>query len=106
MRFMTLVRQLNLRQLFVESVANGHVEATTAADVKIDFLQSEAGSTAIEYAIMLGLICTVIMASVQTVGKNSAATIDKISTALRNAADEAPTPKELGRSGPTGGTTK
>lgn len=103
---MAKVYQLTLGQLFVESDENDSVQGKTEEKATYQLLRSESGSTAIEYAIMLGLICTVILASVQTVGKNSAATIDKISTALRNAADEAPSPKERASSGPTGGTTK
>jgi|GEM_PF-3065602 Flp pilus assembly pilin Flp len=98
MRFMTLVKQLNLRQLFVESGAVGHVQAIPAANAKYQFFRSESGSVAVEYALILGLICGVISASVQTLGNSSVASFRSIDEALRNAPEFAPRMKELTKS--------
>jgi pilus assembly protein Flp/PilA len=47
-----------------------------------NFLVSEDGPTAVEYAIMLALIVLVCMASVTALGSNANAKFNKVKTAL------------------------
>jgi pilus assembly protein Flp/PilA len=47
-----------------------------------NFLVSEDGPTAVEYAVMLALIVIVCIASVSAVGSNANARFNKVKTAL------------------------
>ena len=47
-----------------------------------NFLVSEDGPTAVEYAVMLALIVTVCLASVSALGSNANAQFDKVNTGL------------------------
>jgi len=47
-----------------------------------NFLVSEDGPTAVEYAVMLALIVIVCIASVSAVGSNANAKFNKVRTAL------------------------
>ena len=47
-----------------------------------NFLVSEDGPTAVEYAVMLALIVIVCLASVSAVGSNANAKFNKVRTAL------------------------
>jgi Flp pilus assembly pilin Flp len=53
-------------------------------------LRSERGSAAIEYALILGLVGSVLLTSVSALGNASMATFSKISTALESAREHAP----------------
>jgi pilus assembly protein Flp/PilA len=47
-----------------------------------DFLKREDGPTAVEYAVMLGLIITVCVGAVQALGSNASASFDNVNTTL------------------------
>jgi pilus assembly protein Flp/PilA len=47
-----------------------------------DFLRSEEGPTAVEYAVMLALIVVVCLAAVKTVGTNAKTTFTNVSSSL------------------------
>lgn len=51
--------------------------------------KQEQGSTAVEYALILGLICSVMLASVRTLGNSSMATLSKVTEALGTASEHA-----------------
>lgn len=46
------------------------------------FLVSEDGPTAVEYAVMLALIVIVALTAIRSIGTNAAATFDAVSTQL------------------------
>lgn len=46
------------------------------------FLQSEDGPTAVEYAVMLALIIIVCLTAIQTVGNNASDTFDSVAQQL------------------------
>lgn len=46
------------------------------------FLASEDGPTAVEYAVMLALIVVVCLTAIQSVGNNAATTFQDVSTQL------------------------
>ncbi|MEX2175710.1 MAG: Flp family type IVb pilin [Pirellulaceae bacterium] len=46
------------------------------------FLKSEAGPTAVEYAVMLALIVIVCLVSIQAIGTNANVTFNSIATAM------------------------
>ena len=46
------------------------------------FLVSEDGPTAVEYAVMLALIIVVCLTAIQAVGTNASATFSNVSTQL------------------------
>ena len=48
-----------------------------------NFLKSEDGPTAVEYAVMLALIVVVCITAVQAIGTNATAKFDEVSTALQ-----------------------
>ena len=54
---------------------------TLATYVK-NFLVSEDGPTAVEYAVMLALIVIVCLTAIQAIGTNANSTFDSISTQL------------------------
>ena len=47
-----------------------------------EFLVSEEGPTAVEYAVMLALIVIVCLAAIRTVGTNANLTFDSVATEL------------------------
>ena len=49
------------------------------------FLVSEDGPTAVEYAVMLGLIVIVCLTAIQSIGNNANATFQKVATSLQGA---------------------
>jgi pilus assembly protein Flp/PilA len=49
------------------------------------FVVSEDGPTAVEYAVMLALIVVVCLVSIQAIGTNANLTFDKVATAVGNA---------------------
>lgn len=51
------------------------------------WFKQERGSTTVEYALILGLICSVMLASVQTLGNSSMATLSKVNEALGTASE-------------------
>ncbi|MBL8873972.1 MAG: Flp family type IVb pilin [Planctomycetaceae bacterium] len=53
------------------------------------WFRDEKGSTAVEYALILGLICSVLLTSVRTLGNSSIATFSKVSDALGSASEYA-----------------
>jgi len=50
-----------------------------------NFLASEDGPTAVEYAVMLALIVIVCLAAIQAIGTNANTTFNSISNAISNA---------------------
>jgi pilus assembly protein Flp/PilA len=46
------------------------------------FLASEDGPTAVEYAVMLALIVVVCLTAIQTIGTNANTKFNKVATAL------------------------
>jgi pilus assembly protein Flp/PilA len=50
-----------------------------------NFLQSEDGPTAVEYAVMLALIVVVCLTTIQSLGTNANATFQSVSTAIQTA---------------------
>ncbi len=52
----------------------------------LQFLRSEDGPTAIEYAVMLALIVTVCITAVQAVGTNTNANFQKAAQQMQQAA--------------------
>jgi pilus assembly protein Flp/PilA len=62
------LRTFEMKNSFLKSVRN--------------FLVSEDGPTAVEYAVMLALIVIVCLASVSAVGSNANAKFNKVKTAL------------------------
>lgn len=50
-----------------------------------NFLKSEDGPTAVEYAIMLALIVIVCLTAIQAIGTNAKATFNDIATDLDSA---------------------
>jgi len=46
------------------------------------FLVSEAGPTAVEYAVMLALIVIVCLASITSIGTNASTTFNKVAKSL------------------------
>jgi len=50
----------------------------------VEFLRSEDGPTAVEYAVMLALIVTVCTASIWTLGQNGRRDFRTVSRTLRN----------------------
>ena len=51
----------------------------------IKFLKSEDGPTAVEYAVVIGLILLVVMVSVQLLQTKTGVVYDKVGTELQNA---------------------
>jgi len=49
------------------------------------FLVSEDGPTAVEYAVMLALIIVVCLVSIQTIGTNANTTFNSVATQLQPA---------------------
>jgi pilus assembly protein Flp/PilA len=51
----------------------------------VDFLKSEDGPTAVEYAVMLALIIVVCIAAISALGSNASATFEKVATTVGSA---------------------
>jgi len=51
-----------------------------------DFLKSEDGPTAVEYAVMLALIIIVCIVAITSLGTNASATFNKVGTAIKGTA--------------------
>ena len=49
----------------------------------VNFLKSEDGPTAVEYAVMLALIVVVCLAAISAIGTSASATFDNIATAIQ-----------------------
>ena len=54
------------------------------------FLVSEDGPTAVEYAVMLALIVIVCLTAIQSIGTQANSTFEAIATGIENAQEEAP----------------
>src|SRR5205814_2227549 len=50
-----------------------------------NFLQSEEGPTAVEYAVMFALIIVVCIAAITTLGSNASSTFNKVATTVGSA---------------------
>lgn len=50
-----------------------------------EFLQSEDGPTAVEYAVMLALIVIVCLTAIQTIGNEANTAFQKVGTTLQTA---------------------
>lgn len=48
----------------------------------VEFLKSEDGPTAVEYAVMLALIIVVCLAAITTIGKNANSTFTTVGDSL------------------------
>jgi len=48
-----------------------------------NFLKSEDGPTAVEYAVMLALIVVVCLGAIRTIGNNASSTFNKVSQQLK-----------------------
>ena len=48
------------------------------------FLKSEDGNTAVEYALMLGVICGVVLTSVRMLGNSTVGTLTQIAQSLQH----------------------
>ncbi len=51
----------------------------------VEFLKSEDGPTAVEYAVMLALIIVVCIAAISALGSNTSATFNKVATTVGSA---------------------
>jgi pilus assembly protein Flp/PilA len=51
----------------------------------VDFLRSEDGPTAVEYAVMLALIIAVCIAAISTLGSNASNTFSYVNTKVSTA---------------------
>ena len=51
----------------------------------VDFLRSEDGPTAVEYAVMLALIIVVCLAAIGVLGKNANTTFDTVGQSIASA---------------------
>ena len=51
----------------------------------VNFLKSEDGPTAVEYAVMLALIVVVCIAAITALGSNANNTFNKVATSVGNA---------------------
>ena len=51
----------------------------------VNFLKSEDGPTAVEYAVMLALIIVVCIAAISALGSNASATFNKVATTVGTA---------------------
>jgi len=49
-----------------------------------NFLTSEDGPTAVEYAVMLALIVIVCLAAISSIGTNASGTFDKIAQSVKS----------------------
>ncbi|MBN8601951.1 MAG: Flp family type IVb pilin [Planctomycetes bacterium] len=49
--------------------------------------RSQSGSTAVEYAVMLGAVCSLLLTSVRAIGNSSTTTFDKITAAISSSPD-------------------
>lgn len=54
----------------------------TLSNAVKNFLVSEDGPTAVEYAVMLALIVVVCLTAIQTIGTNANTTFDSVATKL------------------------
>ena len=52
----------------------------------VQFLKSEDGPTAVEYAVMLALIIVVCIAAVSALGSNAAGTFNNVGSVVKDAA--------------------
>jgi pilus assembly protein Flp/PilA len=52
------------------------------ASLVADFLKTEDGPTAVEYAVMLALIIVVCIGAITTLGKNANGTFTSVGTAI------------------------
>jgi pilus assembly protein Flp/PilA len=59
---------------------------STLRKFAVDFLKSEDGPTAVEYAVMLALIIVVCIAAIGTLGTNANATFTKVATTINSTA--------------------
>jgi pilus assembly protein Flp/PilA len=50
--------------------------------VALQFLRSEDGPTAVEYAVMLALIIVVCIAAISALGSNASGTFDHVATTV------------------------
>ncbi len=55
---------------------------TTILRRTVEFLESEDGPTAVEYAVMLALILVVCIAVVTSLGKSTSGTFSKVNSSL------------------------
>jgi pilus assembly protein Flp/PilA len=51
----------------------------------VNFLKSEDGPTAVEYAVMLALIIVVCISAISLLGSNTSATFNKVATVVGSA---------------------
>ncbi len=51
----------------------------------VNFLKSEDGPTAVEYAVMLALIIVVCIAAISALGSNASGTFNKVATTVGSA---------------------
>jgi pilus assembly protein Flp/PilA len=51
----------------------------------VNFLKSEDGPTAVEYAVMLALIIVVCIAAISALGSNASGTFNKVATTIGSA---------------------
>lgn len=49
----------------------------------VAFLKAEDGPTAVEYAVMLGLIIVVCIAAISTLGKNASTTFSNVGSVVK-----------------------
>jgi|LakMenE01Jun11ns_1017448.scaffolds.fasta_scaffold9930387_2 Flp pilus assembly pilin Flp len=55
--------------------------------IRRELFYSESGSTAVEYAVVLGLLVAVMLSTIKTVGSASTATFEKIAKSLEPSPD-------------------
>lgn len=67
--------------------------------------RSQSGSTAVEYAVMLGAICSLLLTSVRALGNSSATTFDKITAAISSSPDSSATGAFKAAPDPAGGVS-
>lgn len=80
-------------KVVLERIANCHfmrqLQVACSQRRLARWFKDEKGSTAVEYALILGLICSVLLTSVRTLGNSSMATFSKVSDALGSASEYA-----------------
>ncbi len=58
---------------------------STLRQFAVNFLKSEDGPTAVEYAVMLALIIVVCIAAISALGSNASGTFNKVATTVGSA---------------------
>lgn len=67
-----------LARLRIARLPKGTIQMRNLAQFAVNFLKSEDGPTAVEYAVMLALIIVVCIGAITTLGGNANATFESV----------------------------